>query len=235
MGKGIIAIKGSGGGGKLYAAIDVEFPVGSVCTCSKGSKTLRASKTDGNWIFAVPEAGEWTVSITNGSKSKSKIVNITEQYQLEEVKLTYELVLFDSGSKVEWGSIVQYSGYDNVSISNKITCGRVSNVSLRNTGALAYTTANISLEGYSKLKVRFTSLSGISAHIGVADMSNPSSKVTYSTWAASQACSVANFGSGGVAELDISSLSNSLSVVLGFSSVTNETGSNCEVDKVWLE
>ena len=238
MSKGIIARKGTGGG-KLFAAIAVTYPEGSECICTKGSKILRASGDSRKWIFAIPEEGEWTVTSTDKEdpkKTKSQIVNITDEGQTETVTLSYELALFDKGSIVDWTSVVKISGNDSCSIGSVITCNIKGGVSLSETGVLAYTRNNLPLTGYSALKVRFTALSGRNAYIGVSDMSNPSNKTTYSSWAASKACSVSEFGSGGVAELPISAFDGqSLAVVLGFSSTKNETGSSCEVDKVWLE
>ena len=84
------------GGTKLFAAIGVTYPAGSTCTCSNGTKTLKAKNTSGQWVFAIPEAGTWTV--TAGDKSRS--VSITKEGQFESVNLAI-LVLFDSGDNVE--------------------------------------------------------------------------------------------------------------------------------------
>lgn len=238
MAKGIIVRKGTGGG-KLFAAIAVTYPEGSECICTKGSKTLRASGDSRKWIFAIPEEGEWNVTSTDKEdpkKTKSQIVNITDEGQTESVTLSYELVLFDKGSIVDWTSVVKISGNDSCSIGSVITCSIKGGVGLSETGVLAYTRNNLPLAGYSALKVRFTALSGRNAYIGVADMSSPSSKGTYGSWAENKACAVSNFSGGGVAELNIKGCSGqSLAVVLGFSSAKNETASSCSVDKVWLE
>ena len=77
-------------------------------------------------------------------------------------------------------------------------------------------------------------MTGLSSYIGLV---NPaaSSKDNPVEWAASRECSVSSYGSGGTAALDISGCSGqTLAVVLGEGYVKNETGSSCEVDKVWL-
>lgn len=96
-----------GVGGKPFAVIGVTYPAGSTCTCTNGSKTLRAKDTTGKALFVIPSAGTWTVTITNGSKTKSKAVEITAEGQTENVTLTYELVLFEDGAYQNIGSFSQ--------------------------------------------------------------------------------------------------------------------------------
>lgn len=86
----------NGGGTKLFAAIGVTYPAGSVVTCTNGTKTLTAKNTSGQWVFAIPEAGTWTVKATSGSNTKSQSVSITSEGQFEQIALSFELVLFDS-------------------------------------------------------------------------------------------------------------------------------------------
>ena len=87
------------GGGTPYAVIGVTYPEGSVCTCTSGTLTLTANDTSGKAIFTVPFAGTWTVTITNGSKTKSKAVEITAEGQTESIILRYELLLYDAGDQ----------------------------------------------------------------------------------------------------------------------------------------
>lgn len=95
-------IEGMGGGGstKLFAAIGVTYPEGSTVTCTNGAKTLTAKTTTGQWLFAIPEAGTWTVTATDGTNSKSQSVSITTEGQLESVELSYEHILFKAGSGI---------------------------------------------------------------------------------------------------------------------------------------
>ena len=108
-----------GGGVKLFAVISVTYPAGSVCTCTKGTKTYKAKDTSGLALFAVPETGEWTVSCTDGDKTKSASVSITTEGQAESVTLTYELYLFKAGegAKVELYTEKQQNA--SISISNE--------------------------------------------------------------------------------------------------------------------
>lgn len=87
----------SGGSAKLFAAIGVTYPEGSICTCTKGDKVLTAKNTSGKWVFAIPETGEWTVKATLGDNSAEVKKNITAEKQFEEVELGYSLELIKNG------------------------------------------------------------------------------------------------------------------------------------------
>lgn len=89
----------SGGGTKLFAAIGVTYPEGSVLTCTNGTKTLTAKNTSGQWVFAIPETGTWTVTATDGTNTSSKSVEITAEGQNVSVNLAYrtEGYLYNAG------------------------------------------------------------------------------------------------------------------------------------------
>ena len=84
-----------GGGVKLFAVIDVTYPVGSVCTCTKGTKTYKAKNTSGLALFAVPEVGDWTVSCTDGTQTASKTVTISAEGESVNVALAYNLLIIN--------------------------------------------------------------------------------------------------------------------------------------------
>lgn len=89
-----------GGGGDAYAAISVAYPAGSICTCSQtGQDTLTAGDTSGVWLFVVPVGGTWTVTATQGDKTASQMVNISEHGQIEHITLLYRLWLFKDGDQ----------------------------------------------------------------------------------------------------------------------------------------
>lgn len=103
--KGVIAM--SGGGVKLFAAIGVSYPEGSTLTCTNGTKTLKAKTTTGQWVFAIPEAGTWTVTATDGTDTDSQAVSITTEGQFSSVELTYRYYLFMSGEGYPNGHTIQ--------------------------------------------------------------------------------------------------------------------------------
>lgn len=84
------------GSGKLFAVIAVTYPEGNICTCSDGTKTMKAKDTSGKALFNVT-VGEWTVTATDGSSTASQAVSITTDGQSESVKLSYSLHLFELG------------------------------------------------------------------------------------------------------------------------------------------
>ena len=79
------------------ATINITYPAGSTCTCSDGTMTLSAPDTSGTWVCTVPNAGTWTVSSTDGDKSKNADVVITTDGQTESVTLQYITYLFKDG------------------------------------------------------------------------------------------------------------------------------------------
>lgn len=90
--KGAIMLSG-GGSGKLFAAIGVTYPAGSTLTCTNGTKTLTAKTTSGQWVFAIPEPGTWTVM----SGDRSEDIEITAEGQFETVNIA-SFYVFKSGS-----------------------------------------------------------------------------------------------------------------------------------------
>lgn len=110
----IVRRGGGGASSDLFAAIGVTYSEGSTCTCTNGADTLAAKNTSGQWVFAIPEIGTWTV--TTGDKSKS--VSITKEGQCEVVNLA-ELVLFESG--VEQNTDI--SGGFKANSANNVTVG----------------------------------------------------------------------------------------------------------------
>lgn len=85
------------GGTSLFAVIAVTYPSGSICTC--GGKA--AKDTSGFALFNV-KAGTYTVECHTSDNSKSKSTSVTvadsDKGKCKNVKLSYELVLYDNGT-----------------------------------------------------------------------------------------------------------------------------------------
>lgn len=64
-------------GGAKSGIINVSYPLGSTCSITNGTKTLTANPNFDSCSFTRLTAGTWTVKITNGSKTVSKIVTLT--------------------------------------------------------------------------------------------------------------------------------------------------------------
>lgn len=85
-----------GGGGiasSAWAYIGVTYPEGSTCTATNGVITLTADGTSGLYVFLIPEPEEtpetWTVTCTDGVKTRTAEVELSEQYQNETVLIRY--------------------------------------------------------------------------------------------------------------------------------------------------
>ena len=79
------------------ATINVTYPSGSTCTATDGATTLTAPDTTGSWACIVPNAGAWTVSCTDGTKTKSITVHISTDGEAKSVTLGYTEYLVKSG------------------------------------------------------------------------------------------------------------------------------------------
>ena len=88
-----------------WAYIAVTYPAGSTCTATNGTTTLTAQGTSGLYVFQIPEPTTtpetWTVSCTDGTKTKSATVEISTQYSATNVALRYSR-LPDGYQEVEY-------------------------------------------------------------------------------------------------------------------------------------
>ena len=150
MGSCFITRRG-GGSGKLFAAIGVTYPAGSAVTCTNGTKTLTAKTTSGQWVFAIPQAGTWTVTATLGTSTKSQSVEITSEGQSVSVTLSYELILFDGGVVVPW-KVIQAKPTATISDTIYLFAGDSTTAVV----SAVRTTNKINLSGYSMLKYTVT-------------------------------------------------------------------------------
>ena len=115
--------KAAAGVEKPFAIIGVTYPEGSTCTCSKDEIVLTLDDTNGQDFFFLSEAGTWTVTATDGTNTKSQIVEITTKGQFTEITLVYATYILQAGvfnplvggfSRVESG--VSFS--DGIIVSN---------------------------------------------------------------------------------------------------------------------
>jgi hypothetical protein len=56
---------------------------------------MEAENTNGQWIFAIPEIGEWIVTATDGTDTSSKTVEITTEGQSINIKLRYITYVYE--------------------------------------------------------------------------------------------------------------------------------------------
>ncbi|MBQ1235458.1 MAG: hypothetical protein IIX72_00625 [Oscillospiraceae bacterium] len=146
-------IEGISGSTELYAAIGVLYPEGSTCTCTKGSTVLTPKNTNGQWVFAVPEPGTWTVCSTDGVQSKSRDIVISSEGQFEKISLEYFFYLFQEGIGVA-------EGYE-CKLGTESSGGSISDDAIvwatnNGLGNQVWFTPRIWLADYTKLKVELT-------------------------------------------------------------------------------
>lgn len=55
----------------FFSILHVNYPEGSICTCSNSTQTLSAPDTSGVYIFLLPTEGEWTLFL-NGISTNIK-------------------------------------------------------------------------------------------------------------------------------------------------------------------
>ena len=200
------------------ATINITYPAGSTCTCSDGKTTLSAPDTSGTWACIVPNAGTWTVSSTDGDKSKSAEVVITTDGQTESVTLLYITHLFNNGDTCDaitggWGTGFTSAG------SASISGQQISIAANAQKNFSCGPKNKIDVSEYEALSVAVDSIGGgnLSVYLYATSISNPAAKVTTATT--------------GTVSLDISSVFGANTVMLSFYS---EKGGSVKVSEVSL-
>ena len=182
-----------GGGEKLFAIISVTYPDGNICTCSNGTKTLKARDTSGKALFNV-SAGTWTVTATDGSRTTSKSVSITSEGQVESVALYYVLYLYNKGYQDTdvTGGLKGYAYGSAKSGSTRVSpvvdygdtyITVTSQTASNNTSASSLFTENaIDITNYNNLKINITNRSGNANTIGFGITKTKKDKYEYAAF-----------------------------------------------------
>lgn len=206
------------GGGSAFAVIDVTYPAGATCTCSNGTRTLKAKDTSGHFLFVIPKAGKWTVKAVKGDDSDSEIINVAEE-KAYTAKLTFELILFDNG-------VVSGTTWSGFYVSNvlRLSHSNSSGYIDSNTGS---SNESVDLSGYSVLYITVKSLqltgySGFDFGVGPKSGADLSAKVNVSSGISEETTK----------SVDISKVSSGY--IKGILSARSGT-STVEITKIWLE
>lgn len=200
------------------ATITVTYPANSTCTCSDGTTTLTDSNTgtgEKTVTFTIPNTGAWTVSCTDGDKTKSASVSITTEGQTENVTLTYELYLLQNGvQKTEFTTNV-YAGTVTFESSAVKMSGNTTNLC---------TSSKTDVSAYSSLKVTYSG--GYSLTFGVR-ITDPADHY----WNGPDLASVhaSNASSPTTTTVDISSIDQAVYVQIQSLNVT------AYIYSIWLE
>lgn len=225
----------SSGTSSFSATISITYPAGSTCTVSNYEKTWTAPNTSGSWTFKANDVGYYTVKAVSGSKSKEKEALITTEGQVENVALSYDLVLFNNGvvSGYAWNSSNVSTGVGYAEVSNGlIHVGGYTwdnNISLQpGWGEIGISSA-INLSDYSNLKVHLNKIDGAAGtakiQVGTTALGDNTKTKTVALTA------------GTTTSLDISSITGSKYISLYAQSDTGTYGNQIHAyfDKVWLE
>lgn len=124
----------AGGGTTPFASIFATYPIGSTCTATNGSRTLKLKDTSGYGVFYVPYAATWIVAATDGTDTASETVEITKEGESVSVELSYRLWLYKNGAEYAettggWKIVNSTSGngvknVDNIYLGYSGTSGR---------------------------------------------------------------------------------------------------------------
>lgn len=218
------------GGMKIYAFIVVSYPAGSVCTCSKGSRTMKAKDTSGVYVFAIPEAGNWTVSASSTAHPTpvTKTVSITSYGQSVGVTLAYirNLLSYDNKYPNNTGGWVQttvtklWGEYSSVAAT-------ANGNGLEFPSATSIMTTNWP-QDLSTFDSLYVNVPASSRQITVSIMKSLGGEMGYKN---SNVLAQANIdGTSSQFRLDISAVNDSCYVVIGVGSTYTAT-----VAQVWLE
>ncbi len=220
-----------GGGGSYtvnlaYAVINVTYPSGSTCSMTNGTKTANAPDTTGFWACALPALGLWVVSCTNGDKTSSRTVEITEYGQVVNVTLAYDLYLFDADNG---GDITDNTGGWNTETTYRSTVSiTASALELKGIGesyefqgetywrvgtASAITKKSIDVTGFNIMHV-------------VASVNAANNQVVFGE-------SVFNL-TNGTTEIDISAITGEYNIKLTAYGSNRGNSGNMSATKVWL-
>ncbi|MGM9549890.1 MAG: hypothetical protein ACI3V5_08605, partial [Faecousia sp.] len=181
--------------------------------------------TGGSWVCVVPNAGTWTVAVTNGTQSKTANVSIAEAGQSESIALSYILYLYNAGDACTnvtggWTQVADNSGYEICTATKpSLTMGSSSmtakfSSSTTHRAGYVHTANRVDLTNFRTLKVTYT-----------ADITGQYSEVWFGTGFEDLDCYVELTAktSSKTVSLDISSVSGSHDIYIYLVSISDNS------------
>ena len=154
------------------ATIHVSYPSGSVCTATDGTTTLTAPDTSGTWDCVVPNAGAWTITVTD--KGWTYDVAISGNGQSVDIDIT-KLWVYHNGeaNTAMFGTlgVVTYNGYNGSLIKNADGSVTITGEDSTRSGIAAFS-KKISNIGYKNLCINAVSKEGNEAVLKAFDSLN---------------------------------------------------------------
>lgn len=231
-------------GTSFSATINITYPAGSTCTVTNYKKTWTAPNTSGSWTFKANEVGHYTVKAVSGNKSREKEVLITVEGQVENVTLTYELVLFDGSNGGDVTALTggwEADGHVSSNIVFSVGSNKISfNYAVTQTQGtinrtwFIYTKNSINMANYTTLHITFATMSGGDKWgIGVnteipTDLYTDNPSLTAKT----AATTIKN---NQTLTLSISNISNGYIMAYVSKSFNSSISMACDITRVWLE
>ncbi len=228
------------------ATINVTYPVGSTCTMTNGTTTLTAPDATGTWACIVPNAGTWTVTITDGTDTASDTVSVTTDGQTVSITVGYSLVLYSFGTKK-----VTFTDGHNDGVGSGSISWRTSDVYFVGEGGSAtsiysaYTfTPLVDLTNYKTLKCRIASMSTNNTSqssfvLGIANSADTKLNRDGSISNGISKTSITATPSSNILTLDISTYDSMAAIIMGIQA-NNNAYQGCirmsaVVTELWLE
>ena len=174
------------------ATINITYPAGSTCTATDGTINLDAPDTSGTWICIVPNAGTWTISSssTDGSKTSSRDVSITESGQSESATISYIYWAFDEGNSVDYtgGWLTSYGGkpWETYAPNTKIVVESGTGPNSYAYNVRLTSDAAIDLTGFSILYITVSEYSSQTGTVGISETADTGASYVVSTSISSQ-------------------------------------------------
>lgn len=156
------------------ATINITYPAGLACTATNGSTTLNAPDTSGIWDCEVPNAGEWTVTLSTGFAEK---VTVGASGESHTVNKWY--VYKDGDQRTDLTG-----GWESVKYGNPIftfddTKVIINTQSANNKpGGKVFTKKACNLTGFSVLKAAVTMYKAYNAAVGIIEAGISTKKIT---------------------------------------------------------
>lgn len=206
------------------ATIRVTYPVGSICTCSKGDEVLTAGSTSGVKTFTVTSAGTWTVKATDGSRTVSESVSITASGESKSVILAYTQDLYNQGNTYEDVTGGWKAYYPNVKFnSDNITIDIISSETYAGSG-VAGTINKVDITGYKTLNIQIDSVEVAGRNFALRIMDTQSYDDSY---IAQTLC-----GQTGIHSLDVQEVNKE--VYIGFGG-RKSSSQKMVISRIWME
>lgn len=109
----VTEIEGITGGTELFAAIGVTYQDGAAISCISDNTEVPPIGKDGQCIFAIPFAGTWTVTVSDGGISKSKNIIISTKGQVETVILElFDYVIYNGNLRPNYEIVTTTATYE---------------------------------------------------------------------------------------------------------------------------